>query len=170
MPQVSDFRQFSFDVQRIQASGKHVGRNVYWKLYTIENLVRVFINSVLSIQISPRWWSTAVDPTIAGKATHVKSQYSSRPWHSQPGSHDIYFVFLPDLNEIIRANSHLFLPIVPDVDQWIARLEQVRIPRNIVGQMNWPSAIDQKRIDVLHSDLVSLITYLSGSGLLIAIP
>lgn len=166
----ADFRLSPFDPNLVQASGKHVGRNVYWKLYTIENLVRVLINTVLSSQINTSWWSTAVAPTLDAKASHVRSQYTSRPWHSQPGFHNIYFIFLPDLNEIIRANSHLFLPIVPDIDQWIARFEQVRIPRNIVGHMNWPSNIDQKRIDVLHSDLLALIDQIAHAGISMAIP
>jgi hypothetical protein len=170
MPAISDFRSFAFDSARVQASGKYIGRNVYWKLYSIENIVRVIINTVLQGQLGPTWWALASNPKLANKALRVKSQYSQQPWHTQPGAHDIYYLFLPDLNEIIRANSNLFLPIVPDIDQWLARLEQIRLPRNIVGHMNWPSNVDRKRVDVLLSDLLALIQLLqrSGIGLLIA--
>jgi len=170
VPSISDFRASAFDVQRVQESGKYIGNNVYWKLYSIENIIRVVINSVLTGQIGPTWWSIAVKPSLAAKALRVKAQYIQRPWHNQPGTHDIYYIFFPDLNEIIRANSHLFLPAIPDVDQWIVRIEQIRLPRNIVGHMNWPSAIDRKRVDALFSDLLGLVEQIIDEGLRLAIP
>ncbi len=170
MPTITDFRTLPFSISNIQASGKFVGKNFYWKLYSIENIIRIIINSILLNQIGANWWDIAVDTTIAGKATRTKSQYSSKPWHSQPGSHGIYFVFLPDLNEIIRANSHLFIPIIPEIDRWIVQIEQIRLPRNIVGHMNWPSEIDGKRIDVLLSDLISLSSQIAINGLNLVIP
>lgn len=170
MAAAKDFRSLAFDVARVQDSGKHVGRNVYWKLYTVENLLRVIINSVLTAQIGASWWSIAVDTTIAGRAAWLRRQYAKQPWHTQPGPHDIYYVFLPDLNEIVRANSHLFLPAIPDIDQWVARIEQIKTPRNIVGHMNWPSKVDRDRIDVVHADIVSLAAQLPSKGLVLSIP
>jgi hypothetical protein len=170
MPAAADFRAASFDVSRIQASGKYVGKNVYWKLYSIENIVRIIINSVLTAQIGPNWWSTAVDTKIAGKASRIKWSYANQPWHTQPGFHEIYYIFLPDLNEILRANSNLFLPSIPDVHQWIAKIEQIRLPRNVIGHMNWPSTIDRKRVDVFLADIVALTALISRTSLIITIP
>jgi hypothetical protein len=161
----------AFDVARVQDSGKHIGRNVYWKLYTIENLLRIIVNSVLTAQTgTPDWWPIAVDRRLTDKATYVRSQYATQPWHSQPGGHDIYYLFLPDLNEVVRANSHLFLPAIPDIDQWMARIEQIRTPRNVVGHMNWPSAVDRKRIDVILSDMLALVSGLASKGVALSIP
>jgi hypothetical protein len=87
-----------------------------------------------------------------------------------PGRHAIYYTLLSELSKIIAANGHLFEPIVPEIDQWIARLEQVRIPRNIVGHMNWPSDTDRQRIDVCHSDLQELVKHLATKGLNLSIP
>jgi hypothetical protein len=137
-----------------------VGGHVYWKLYFIENIFRVIINSVLSVQIGPDWWLTAVDPKIQARAENFKKDYLTRPWHTMPGSHGIYYVHLRDLNEIMRANSNLFLPIIPEIDAWIARIEQLRLPRNIVGHMNFPNQNDRKRVDVFCSDCESLVRQL----------
>ena len=98
------------------------------------------------------------------------ASYAQKPWHSTPGKHEIYYTFLGDLNEIIRANSHLFAPAIPDIDQWMARLEQIRLPRNIVGHMNWLTTADRKRVDVLHSDLQALLRQLVTAGVTIQIP
>jgi len=162
MPDARDFRGTSgFDIGRVNSAGRDVGRRVYWKLYAVENAFRIIIHSVLSGQIGSSWWTTAVDTGLQRKAQGFRSKYTSKPWHTSPGSHDIYYVDLADLNEIIRANSHLFLPIIPDVDQWMARIEQIRLPRNVVAHMNWPNATDRKRIDVLYDDVMALSSSLA---------
>jgi hypothetical protein len=170
MPAVGDFRNYSFDRTNIDSSGKDVGRKVYWKLYAIENLVRVLVHSVLTAQAGTNWWAVAVDPGIRDTIRKRMADYAKRPWHSTPGKHDIYFTFLSDLNRIIVANSHLFEPVIPDIDQWIARIEQVRLPRNVVGHMNWPSVTDRQRIDVFYSDIQQLMNQLADSGVILTIP
>ncbi len=170
MPIVQDFRKFRFDRRRIDRCGKHIGRQIYWKLYVVENLVRSFIHSVLWVQINARWWDVAVDPKIRKRAQDLQQYYSQRPWHTLPGRHAIYYVFLSDLNNIIRANSNLFLPIVSDIDQWITRVEEIRLPRNIVGHMNFPNQADRQRIDAMYSDFVSLVGKIQNSGVQIRVP
>ena len=169
MPAIGDFRTTTFDVGRVKTSGRNVGSNVYWKLYAIENVIRVIIHSVLSAQIGSNWWSTAVDSRIQGKVQRFRATYGASPWHSSPGQHEIYYLDLSDLNEIMRANSNLFAPVVPDVHQWIARIEQVRLPRNIVAHMNWPHQTDRQRIEVTYKDVQALANQLAGS-LALSIP
>jgi hypothetical protein len=60
--------------------------------------------------------------------------------------------------------------VISDIDAWIARIEQVRLPRNIVGHMNWPNKVDRQRIDVVYADLHQLVQRLSGSGTNLIIP
>jgi hypothetical protein len=147
-----------------------VGGHVFWKLYAIENLLRVLVNSILAAQIGKDWWDLAVDPAIINSVARRKKDYEQSPWHSSPGGHNIYFAFLSDLGKIMLSNSHLFLPNVSNTDAWIARIEQVRVPRNVVGHMNWPSSIDRKRIDVFHADIHMLLGHLSKQGYPLKIP
>lgn len=174
MPATSDFRRYVFSARRVDASGKDIGRRVYWKLYAIENLFRVIVHSILRLQIGPDWWDVAVDPAIKGSVRSIKAQYAKRPLHSMPGRHEVYYTFLSGLSKIITANSHLFRPIIPDIDQWIERIERVRLPRNIVGHMNWPHKADRRLIDDLHCDLHQLVQRLAqrlaASGTNLSIP
>lgn len=170
MPATSDFRKYAFSALRVDASGKNVGRGVYWKLYAIENLLRVIVHSILRLQIGPDWWDVAVDPPIRDSVQRRSADYANRPWHTIPGRHQVYYTFLSDLSKIITANSHLFRPIIADIDQWVARIEQVRLPRNIVGHMNWPHKADRQRIDVMHHDLRQLVNQLLASGTGLNIP
>ncbi len=152
-----DFRAFPFDAGRITRSGKSLGRQTYWKLYAIENIFRVLIHSVLSAQIKPDWWTYAVDATIQDKAKRFKVSYTKKSWHGKPGLHDIYYLDLKDLNEIIRANAHLFDPVVPSLDRWMVLIEDLRLPRNVVAHMNFPTATDISRIDVCFNDCSTLL-------------
>lgn len=158
MPPLRDFRTLTqFAQEAVDTSGKSVGTRVYWKLYVIENLYRIIIHSILSSQLSKSWWDIATNPKIRNKAESCKKKYLSKPWHTTPGPHDIYYVDLYDLNEIIRANSHIFSPVIHDIDRWIVELELIRLPRNVVAHMNFPSKTDRQRIDILYEDLKMLI-------------
>lgn len=170
MPPTADFRTKPFHAANVDLSGKDIGRSVYWKLYSIENLTRVIIHTVLSNQISSDWWGIAVDEHIKKRAARSQEAYKKRPWHSTPGKHAIYFVYLSDLNEIMRANSHLFSPIIDDVDQWITKIEQIRLPRNVVGHMNWPNQADRQRINVVHADIHELVKRLVDSPIQLTLP
>ncbi len=172
MPVVRDFRNYSFKPARIDRCGRNIGSRVYWKLYAIENTIRVVIHSVLSVQspFGPNWWGGAVDQRIQAKAQKFRGSYAAKPKNALPGIHDIHLVFLSDLTEIIRANSNLFTPVVPTTDQWIATLEGIRVPRNLVGHMNFPNAFDRTTIDNAYQQLPSLLSHLAANNVPIDIP
>lgn len=158
MAKVIDFRRSSFDAEKLTISGKFIGKQAYWKLYAIENIFRIIIHSVLSIEIPGGWWNVAVDETTRKKANSFKNSYLKRAWHGKPGTHDIYYIDLKDLAEIIRVHSHLFITVIPDIDKWMVGIEDLRLPRNVVAHMNFPSDNDMKRIEVFHNDCLSLLS------------
>jgi hypothetical protein len=160
MARVRDFRQFAFQPGRIARCGRNVGVEVYWKLYVIENTIRIVIHSILSAQIGPDWWDDAVDYAIQRNARRFRESYEANPRNASPGAHDIHLVFLKDLTEIIRANNHLISPVVPTADQWIVTLEGIRLPRNLVGHMNFPNAYDRNAIDDAYAQLPALLAHL----------
>jgi hypothetical protein len=152
----------TFRAPDVEASGRNVGRTVYWKLYAMENIMRVLIHSVLTAQVGSDWWAKCVDQGLRDRAAQFRSRHASSPWHGAPGTHDIYYLGLPDLNRILRANAPLVRPGIGDADQWIARIEQIRLPRNVVACMNWPGRDDGRRIDVFHRDACSLAAQVAG--------
>jgi hypothetical protein len=162
MPVVRDYRKYSFLPNRIDRCGRDIGSKLYWKLYAVENTIRIVVHSVLSAQIGTNWWISAVDQTIITKAQRFRASYVARPQNANPGIHDVHLIFLSDLTEIIRANSNLFRPVVPDIDLWISRLEGIRVPRNLVGHMNFPNAYDRNAIINAYSQLPSLISHLKA--------
>ena len=136
MPAIRDFRNFRFDKKRINHCGKYIGRIAYWRLYAIENLLRLVIHSVLSAQIGPNWWTVAVDPLVRRNARRAREYYSRRPLYTALGRHDIYYASFSNLNNIVRANSNLFHTLIPEVNRLVGRLEKVRVRRRCPGFTN----------------------------------
>jgi hypothetical protein len=170
MPVVRDFRNHSYSSARIERCGRHVGSKLYWKLYAIENTVRILIHSVLTAQIHSNWWTVAVNPRVIKQALRRRANYVARPSNASPGVSDIHLTFLSDLTEILRSNSHLFTPVVPDTNNWIAVLESIRVPRNLVGHMNFPNAFDKAAIDSAYSRLPSLLAHLFTHNVPMLVP
>src|ERR1700752_443991 len=170
MPTTADYRTLPFETKNISSSGKLVAQSAYWRLYAIENLFRIIIHSVLTVQIHPTWWPVVISRNKDGRVQIIKQDYANQPGSTSPGSHDIYYLFLSDLTKIISDHSHLFVAFIPDINQWIINLEQIRLPRNIVGHMNWPSPADRRRIDKTYRETRILMRKFSNSGVRIIFP
>jgi hypothetical protein len=170
MASVVDYRTLPFSVESVNASGLSLGRTAYRKLYAIENTLRVIIHSVLTAQIGPGWWEFAVDPKFRKKVSDVRDGYRDLLGRAPVGRHDLYYTFLPDLNRIIRPNAHLFPPAVPDVDEWIVRIERLRLPRNLVGHANWPTAAAARTIQRTHEAARAAVQSVTQSGIPLLVP
>ena len=164
MTTVSDFRlAHEFDVDGVNKNGQFMGRSIYCKLYFVENVLRVIINSVLSVQIEPDWWEGAVGKKIKNDVEWVRQDYLMNPLHTYPGKHGIYYVYLRNLGDIIRDHADLFAPVIPNIDEWVAKIEQIRLPRNVVGHMNFINRNDQKLIDSMYDECKELVRVLQSS-------
>lgn len=178
MPRVVDYRIIPFQVSKVGDSGRYVGRTAYWKLYAIENLVRVMINSILPDQLGSDWWSTVASnsgsrrrgQTLGDQVETLKRKYQQSPNRTSPGNHDIYYLYLPDLTKIIFNNRAVFLPVIPDIDDWIARIENLILPRNVVAHMNWLNQPDNTEIEEVYIGLKRLASELIRNGRSMTIP
>lgn len=155
---------------RVDRCGRNIGSKAYWKLYSIENTIRVVVNSVLTKQIGQQWWASAVTPNVVVKAQKRRTRYAAKPKHASPGLHDIYLIDLFDLTEILRINSHLFVPIIPETNQLLVSLESMRVSRNLVGHMNFPNAYDRSMVDTAYKELPTILARLTAGNVPIAIP
>ena len=165
-----DFRTQLLSLNAISKCGRYTARTSYWRLYAIENILRIITHSILTIQINPNWWEVAVKRETKGSVQHRKDDYRRQPHRSNPGNHNIYYLMLSDLTKIVSVHANLFLPIIPDIDDWIARLEEIRLPRNIVGHMNWLNNTDKTDIGFLYRDLSRLHRRLQTGGVNLIIP
>jgi len=165
MPAVKDYRTYAaLDLAKVDAAGKDLGKGVYWKLYAIENMVRVLVHSVLTAQIGATWWATVAPPWMKKEVLDRINRYANNPWHSDPGKHEVYHCLLTELIRIMGDNVNQFTPVIPQATAWVGKLEQLKLPRNVVGHMNWLSKADRQRIDVIHADIQALLKQVASSG------
>jgi len=169
-----DFRNKPFSIQRINSTGKQIGDYSYPKLFFIENFLRIIINSVLSIQIGPNWWGSAASPNLQKSANRIRIKYQERQalraGHALPGNHDIYYVYFPNLIEIIREHAHHFRLVISNIDNLIADVDVVVNGRNLVCHMNYPSEYDKRKITELQKTSLSVIDEIRKKGIPILVP
>lgn len=165
MPTTEDFRTHpSFALAGVASSGRAIGTKAYWRLYLVENIFRVIIHSILTAQYAHGdWWKEAVDPGRQTKAEVRKARYKALSWKSTEGEHGIYYLDISDLVEIMRVASDYLSPLM-DVDEWIIRLEEMRLPRNVVAHMNFPTQDDQDYYNKLYKDACSLMKNLEKNS------
>src|SRR5262245_2138243 len=122
MPKAAtDFRKHAFDDMRVDTAGQEVGRKVDWQHQEIEHLMRIIIHSVLTVQLGKDWWDVVADPDLKKDIAQMMRSYANRPWHSGPGRHEVYYIYLSTLTKIMTSNSAQFQPHIPDVDAWTAK-------------------------------------------------
>jgi hypothetical protein len=141
-----DYRNFNWNTALLIRYGKTLGKDHYWKVYVLENIIRVIIHSVLAIQVGPDWWDRVVDPRICGTAASIRNNYLTQTPSRNPGRHDIYCTYLPNLGRILFDNKGYFYPLLPEVEKVIIGLERIRLPRNLIGHMNVLTGIDKRSI------------------------
>lgn len=170
MSMVVDFRRLSnFKINGVNENGRFMGQSAYWKLYFVENALRVVINTILTIQVRPistpytSWWDFLYhDTTLMRDAENARRGYLAST-HTYPGRHDIYYVYLHDLGDIMHDNAVYFEPLIPEVEDWVLKIEQIRLPRNCIGHMNLINAGDRRQIDTLYYECKALIRKLEKS-------
>ncbi len=62
------------------------------------------------------------------------------------------------------------IPVVPTINQWIVTLEQIRLPRNLVGHMNFPNTYDRNAVNTAYTQLPALLGHLMACPIAIVIP
>jgi len=172
MPPPADFRQVGHSFPPIQQCGRYNGRISYWRLFAIENVIRIIAHTLLITQYPREWVSSTISKDKYAYLEHRKASYRSQPAGSTPGPHDVYYLSLSDLTKIVANHADLFRLTMPyvDVDSWIARLERVHLPRNLVAHMNWPNDNDRAEIERLYRETRSLHRLLQRNGFPFQVP
>jgi hypothetical protein len=158
---MEDYRNFPYDEKTLLSYGKILGRQYYWKMYASENLLRLIIHSILSVQIKGEWWKQAVDPDIIKEATKVRAKYNNSRIPNKIPKHDIYCIYMPMLERIISDNRLRFIHYLPQIDKLIISLNAVIIPRNLLGHMNTLDNVDRGKIGGLYKICLKCLKILS---------
>lgn len=143
----NDFRNKPYNLNSIVFSGKYSGNRFYYKLFIIENLIRIILHTILTNE-SPstsNWWNDCVP------------NYLKKPWHRRSPHHGVYHLFLKDLIDILRRNRPLIEPHVSNFNELILEIELFNNARRKIAHTKYLNADDLDKLDNLYSRTKSLI-------------
>jgi hypothetical protein len=82
------------------------------------------------------WWNAKVSNHIKDKAHLRIVKEGKHRWHGKRGAHQINYVDIEDLSDIITSNWHEFAIIIPS-QHWIkANIEIIALSRNVLAHNN----------------------------------
>ena len=128
---------------------------IYPHLYVFENLVRHVVASLLEKKHGKDWWTEpdVVPSQINKKVEDRKSKEGENRWHSERGSHAIFYTDFGDLSSIISKNWEDFKTLFPNL-RWIqTRLEETELSRNIIAHNNPLPKKECDRLKMFLDDL-----------------
>jgi hypothetical protein len=130
--------------------------NAYPDVYVFENTIRYLVKSILEKRYGAKWWhqKDVVSNAIRREVEARKNQERQNRWHSQRGSHEIFYTNFGDLSSIISTNWDDFKSLFPDL-KWIqSRMEEIEQSRNIIAHNNPLPPREVDRIDMYYKDLL----------------
>jgi len=128
---------------------------VYPDLYVFENLMRYVVMNLLEKKHGKDWWiePEVVPNPIVKKVEDRKNREGENRWHSERGSHAIFYTDFGDLSSIISKNWDEFKTVFPNL-RWIqTRLEETELSRNIVAHNNPLPKKECDRLKMFLDDL-----------------
>lgn len=105
---------------------------VYTAIAAFENSVRNLISSTLLENKGENWWAECVSEKIRKAAESRQEEEKKIRWHVQRGDDPINFTMLPNLLNIIRQNTDIFEPFVPDIEWAASIFEVIEKSRNVI--------------------------------------
>lgn len=129
---------------------------VYPNVYVFENTIRYLVKTTLEKKHGNNWWheGNVVSNDIRKEVKKRREQEQQNRWHSERGSHEIFYTDFGDLNSIITTNWSDFKSLFPDL-KWIqSRMYEIEQSRNIIAHNNPLPRREVDRIEMYYKDLL----------------
>lgn len=130
---------------------------VYTVVAAFENSVRELISGVLLEANGESWWDSSVSEKVRGRAEKRKEDEGKIRWHTNRGSHPIYYTTMGDLVNIIRVNWEHFEPFIQSID-WAANIfDAVERSRNVIMHSGVLDRGDIERLGIFMRDWIKQV-------------
>lgn len=128
--------------------------DVYPDMYVFENLIRYVVRRTLEKKYDKNWWKqpNIVSNEIKRNVQKRKKTERKNRWHTNRGSHEIFYTNFSDLNRMIETNPHEFREIFAD-SEIQSHMRQLEHSRNIIAHNNPLPPKEVNRIKMYLDDL-----------------
>ena len=129
--------------------------NAYIILFCLENLIRSFIDRVLSQKVGPDYESkNTISNKILKKAIGRKKEEDERHWIPMRGDKILYYLDFIELGDVILFNKKYFEGLIPTEDWIRGKFEELKEIRNRVAHNTYIDDDTFKALEVYYSQLV----------------
>jgi len=135
---------------------RQLARDVYPKLFLIENSARELISRIMTAARGVGWWST-IEPDLQEKSKRYAASELRQAWHPTRGKEPIQFVDLPDLVRIVEDNWDHFKDIFPKKTWFGHFIDDLNVSRRVVAHMSPLKAQGIKYVDASFEKWTSLL-------------
>jgi len=130
---------------------------VYTAVAAFENSVRELISGVLIEAIGSAWWDSAVSQKVRDRAAKRKEGEDKIRWHTNRGSHPLYYTTMADLVNIMRNNPTYFEPYIQSTDWAASVLLAVERSRNVIMHSGTLDRGDLERLGIFIRDWIKQV-------------
>lgn len=130
---------------------------VYIAVAAFENSVRELILGVLLEAVGEDWWTSTISQKVSERAEKRKADEAKIRWHTNRGTHPLYYTTMADLVNVIRNNWEHFEPYVQSVD-WVASIfDAVERSRNVIMHSGTLDQGDIERLGIFIRDWIKQV-------------
>ena len=144
-------RTYPLVSERLGAAGRNLGSEVYPRLFLLENSIRCLISRRLSKSAS-NWWDTLVPRAVQENVSRTMKREKRCPYRRPRGSSELSYANFSDLRDIILANGAHFRDVIPDMEWFKVKMDEVYMARNSLAHCVSLSNEDILRITVFFGD------------------
>ena len=126
----------------------------YFKLYCLENFLRLFTENVAINNLGIKYWELLkIKKEILEKIKSRKEKEEQNRWLSLRGNSNIFYMDFDDIRRLIISNWNLFATYFPD-QPWITqRLTDLYKIRNLIAHNSYIDRNDQKTLDTFANNI-----------------
>ncbi len=142
--------------EAIRASSLYMQR-AYRLLFVLENVVREFVQEVLSEKDGADWFEKRASVPVKKKVADRKEKEQRNQWHTGRNSHPVNYVDFGDLALLIQAHWEEFKDLLPSQAWAVSRLSDAERSRNVIAHTNVLSDEEVTRLEMTVADWVKQI-------------
>ncbi|BCX03855.1 MAG: hypothetical protein KatS3mg053_1793 [Candidatus Roseilinea sp.] len=133
-----------------------LGEEAYPQIVVLENSIRALIEQRLSA-ISANWWTDLVPASVRTSVQRTIDKEKRYPYREKRGQNPLVYCNFADLKEIVTANHSEFRDVIPDLEWFKTKMDEVYMARNNLAHSVLLTKDDMTRIALFYRDWARLL-------------
>jgi len=133
-----------------------IGEEAYPQVVVLENSIRALIEKKLSA-IRTDWWKSLVPSSVQESVQRTIDKEKKYPYREKRGQNPLVYCNFADLKEIVIANHSEFCDVIPNLEWFKTKMDEVYMARNNLAHSVLLTKDDMTRIALFYRDWARLL-------------